>query len=105
MRFARVQQDRSFALVLEDGEDFHSSVTRFCSEQNIRQGYIPMFLAGMRNARLVGTCDKIEDPNAPVWSNVYVENIEAIGCGTIATDRETAEPSLHIHVSVGKKPA
>ena len=32
-----------------------------------------------------------------------MENAEAIGCGTIATDPGTAEVSLHVHISVGLK--
>ena len=49
-----------------------------------------MFLAGFEKAEIVGTCEKLEDPNAPVWSKVHLENVEAIGCGTIASDLKAA---------------
>ena len=62
-----------------------------------------MFIAGLRDVEVVGSCQKLADPDAPVWDSVYLENAEAIGCGTIATDPSTAEISLHVHLSVGLK--
>ncbi len=70
---------------------------------NVKQGYIPFFIAGMSEVELVGTCDKVEDKNAPVWSKVYLENVEAVGAGTLAFDEETGQISPHIHVSIGQK--
>jgi len=29
---------------------------------------IPGFVAGFREVDVLGTCDRIENPNAPVWS-------------------------------------
>ena len=43
-----------------------------------------MFLAAFAEADIVGTCDQLEDPAAPVWSKVHLANAEALGCGTIA---------------------
>jgi hypothetical protein len=54
----------------------------FCRQHGIRQGYVPMFIAGFEEAEIVGTCEKLKDPKAPVWSRVYLENVEALGCGT-----------------------
>ena len=62
-----------------------------------------MFVAGMREVQLVGTCEKLEDPDAPVWSAVHLENVEAIGGGSLAYDDETETVLPHIHVSVGLK--
>jgi hypothetical protein len=64
---------------------------------------IPTFLAGFATAEIVGTCEKLEDPSAPVWSKVHLENVEAIGCGTIASDPESGQISPHIHTSLGIK--
>ncbi len=61
-----------------------------------------MFLAGLAEAEIVGTCEKLEDPQAPVWTKVCVSNVEALGSGTIAHD--DANGILpHIHVAVGLK--
>jgi hypothetical protein len=67
----------------------YTALAEFCAEHDVRQGFIPMFIAGMRDVRHVGTCEKLENPDAPVWSAVHLENVEAIGCGTLAYDEET----------------
>ncbi|WP_202874004.1 hypothetical protein [Kribbella speibonae] len=41
--------------------------------------FIPMFIAGMREVQLVGACEKLEDPDAPAWGAVRLENLGAIG--------------------------
>jgi hypothetical protein len=48
-----------------------------------------MFIAGLASADIVGTCERLEDPNAPVWSKVHLTNIEALGGGTLAYDENT----------------
>jgi predicted DNA-binding protein with PD1-like motif len=62
-----------------------------------------MFIAGMRDVQLVGTCERLENPDAPVWSAVHLENVEALGAGTLAYDEESGTVLPHIHVSVGIK--
>ncbi len=94
---------RTFAVTFEHGRDFYAELTTFCEENEVRQGYIPFFLAGFSEVELVGTCGKVEDENAPVWSSVYLRNVEAAGGGTIARDHDTGALSPHIHVAVGVK--
>jgi predicted DNA-binding protein with PD1-like motif len=94
---------RTLGVTFDHGEDFFGALTAFCRAHAIRQGYIPMFLAGFADAEIVGTCEKLEDPNAPVWAKVHLENVEAVGCGTIAYDPESDEISPHIHTSLGIK--
>jgi predicted DNA-binding protein with PD1-like motif len=103
MRWAELTLGRSFGVSLDTGEDLIPSLLDFCRSQGVSQGYVPMFIAGMSEAELVGTCEKVVDPFAPVWSSVHLENIEAAGCGTLATDPTTRELTVHIHVSVGLK--
>lgn len=62
-----------------------------------------MFLAAFAEAEVVGTCEKLADPNAPVWSKVHLTNAEALGCGTLAHDPEIGEILPHIHTSIGLK--
>jgi hypothetical protein len=62
-----------------------------------------MFLAGFSHAGVVGTCDKPDDPGAPVWSRVHLSNVEALGCGTLAYDPEHERVLPHIHTSLGEK--
>ena len=94
---------RTLGVTFDHGEGFFETLTEFCRAQGIRQGYIPMFLAGFEEAEIVGTCEKLEDPNAPVWAKVHLENVEAVGCGTIAYDPENDQVSPHIHTSLGIK--
>ena len=102
MRASELKTGRTFAVAFDHGDDFLTSLATFCQDNEVRQGYIPMFLAGFAEADIVGTCEKLDDPQAPVWSKVHVTNVEALGCGTIA--RDNADGILpHIHASVGLK--
>jgi predicted DNA-binding protein with PD1-like motif len=94
---------RTIGVTFDHGEDFFETLAKFCREYEIRQGYIPMFLAGFAEAEIVGTCEKIENPDAPVWSKVYLQNVEAFGCGTITHDGNGGILP-HIHTSLGLKP-
>ncbi len=80
---------------------FYAALSDFCRAHNVRQGYIPMFIAGMRDVELVGSCQKLENLDAPVWTKVYLEAAEAFGGGTLAYDPETDTVLPHVHVSAG----
>lgn len=102
MKASELKAGRTFGVTFDHGDDFMSSLASFCQDNDVRQGYIPMFLAGLAEADIVGTCEKLEDPQAPVWAKVHVTNVEAMGCGTIArSDSNGILP--HIHVAVGLK--
>ncbi|MCX9193849.1 DUF296 domain-containing protein [Carbonactinospora thermoautotrophica] len=103
MRAHELTTGRTFGVTFDHGEDFFTSLTDFCRAHGIRHGYIPMFLAGFAEAEIVGTCDKLPDPHAPVWSKVHVANAEALGVGTLAYDPDTDQVLPHIHVSLGRK--
>jgi predicted DNA-binding protein with PD1-like motif len=94
---------RTFGVVFSDGEPFFPTLTEFLRTHNVRQGYIPMFLAGFREADIVGACEKLEDPDAPVWSKVHLTGVEALGCGTLAYDTDTDQVLPHIHTTLGEK--
>lgn len=94
---------RTFGVAFDHGEDFFTALGDFCRANRVRQGYIPMFIAGFAEAELVGTCSKLDDPKAPVWSSVYLTNVEAFGGGTIAYDDIDDQILPHIHVTVGLK--
>ena len=103
MQAAEVTTGRTFAVRFDHGEDFYTALADFCRSHNVRQGFIPMFIAGLRDVALVGSCEKLENPDAPVWSKVHLENVEAIGGGTLAYDDATGTVLPHIHLSVGLK--
>jgi predicted DNA-binding protein with PD1-like motif len=103
MQSRELTTGRTFGVTFDHGDDFFPTLTAFCAAEGIRQGYVPMFLAGFAEAEVVGTCEKLEDPDAPVWSKVHLENVEAVGCGTIAYDAENDRISPHIHTSLGIK--
>jgi predicted DNA-binding protein with PD1-like motif len=94
---------RTFGLTFDHHDDFFDTLTAFCVTHNIRQGYIPMFLAGFVEAEIVGTCEKLADPGAPVWSKVHLTKVEALGCGTLGYDPEAHRVLPHIHTSLGLK--
>ncbi len=77
MRSAELTIGRTFGVTFDHGEDFFPTLSTFCRKNRIRHGYIPMFLAAFAEAAIVGACDKLEDPNAPVWSQVHLTNVEA----------------------------
>ena len=103
MKSAELTLGRTFCVTFEHGKDFFTELKEFCMVNHMKQGYIPFFIAGMSEVELVGTCEKIEDKNAPIWSRVHLENVEAVGAGTLAFDEEAGQISPHIHVCIGQK--
>jgi predicted DNA-binding protein with PD1-like motif len=102
MKAAQLTLGRAFGVTFDHGEDFLESLAAFCAEHAVRQGFVPSFIAGLAEARIVGACDKLEDPDAPVWSAVHLTNVEAFGGGTF-THLDDGTFSPHIHVTVGEK--
>jgi predicted DNA-binding protein with PD1-like motif len=94
---------RTLAVTLQPGDDFYTELDDVCREFGIRQGYLPMFIGAFRTARIVGTCRRVEDPAAPVWDEVHLEAVEAVGAGTLAWDPEQQRIAPHLHVSLGEK--
>jgi predicted DNA-binding protein with PD1-like motif len=95
---------RTLSVTFRHGEDFFAGLIELCRQHDIRYGYIPMFIGGFRWAGLAGTCDKLEDPEAPVWSGVHLSTLDAVGSGTIAWDEAAGRIFPHIHLSVGIRP-
>jgi hypothetical protein len=86
---------RSFGVAFDHGEDFFTALAEFCRANHLRQGYIPVFIAGFAEAEIVGTCGKLDDPQAPVWSSVHLTNIEALRrwhVGLRRSERRRASP-------------
>ena len=94
---------RTFGIRFDPGESFFPALEEFCAVNGIRGGYIPMFIAAFADADIVGACDKLEDPAAPVWSKVHLTNAEALGCGTIAWDGRAGRILPHVHTTLGLK--
>jgi len=103
MRSSELTLGRSFAVVFDHGEDFLTALADFCREHDVRQGFIPSFIAGLRDVTLVGTCEKLDNPDAPVWTSVHLANAEAFGGGTLAYDPIEGRVAPHIHIAVGLK--
>ncbi len=103
MRSHELTTGRTFGIAFDHGDEFFDTLAAFCIDNNVRQGYIPMFIAGFAEAEIVGTCEKLTDPAAPVWSKVHLTNVEALGCGTLGYDPETNRVLPHIHTSLGIK--
>jgi predicted DNA-binding protein with PD1-like motif len=103
MRSHQATIGRTVVVVFDHGDDFYTALNQACQDNSIRCGYIPMFVAGFASVDLVGTCQRLENPHAPVWSSVQLSNVEALGGGTIAWDCTTNSIAPHIHVTVGLK--
>ncbi|MEU5874185.1 DUF296 domain-containing protein [Glycomyces sp. NPDC047369] len=103
MPATQVALGRTFVVTFNHGDDFFTELRTVCEDNNIRSAYIPMFIAGFSKARIVGTCDELADSAAPVWSAVYLTNLEALGGGTLAWDPESKAVAPHLHVTVGEK--
>jgi predicted DNA-binding protein with PD1-like motif len=103
MRSRAVRPGRTVVAVFDHGDDFYTALAEACAVHDIRQGYVPMFIAGFSRVDLVGTCERLADPAAPVWSKVQLNNAEAVGAGTLAWDETTGRVAPHIHVAVGLK--
>jgi predicted DNA-binding protein with PD1-like motif len=103
MRSHELTLGRSFAVAFDHGDNFFTALDQFCRDNEVRQGYIPGFIAGFGQVQIVGTCDKLDDPNAPVWTKVHLTNVEAFGGGTLAYDQVNNCVAPHIHVAVGLK--
>lgn len=95
---------RTFAIRFEHGKDFMTELEEFCSVNNVKQGYVPFFAGDFSEITIVGTCGKMEQPEAPMLNSpAYFENVETFGCGTIAHDKETGKISPHFHISIGSR--
>ncbi|MGI9000235.1 MAG: PPC domain-containing DNA-binding protein [Pseudonocardia sp.] len=103
MRSHELTLGRSFVVAFDHGEDFFTALAEFCRHHGVRQGFIPGFIAGFSQVQIVGTCDKLGNPNAPVWTTVHLTNAEAFGGGTLAYDPIDDRVAPHIHVAVGLK--
>ncbi len=104
MRAAQIVRGREFMVAMDHGEDFFESLEKFCTDKEVRSGYIS-FIGGFRRARLVGTCEPMENPEAPLWDHVDVATLEVLGSGTLAWDADNDRLAPHIHVSAGVKEA
>ena len=103
MRSHELTLGRSFGVTFDHGEDFFTALTEFCQQNKVCHGYIPSFIAGFSEVQIVGACEKLDDPQAPVWSKVHLTNVEAFGGGTLAYEEAGGRVAPHIHVSVGLK--
>jgi predicted DNA-binding protein with PD1-like motif len=102
MRAAQTDPGRTFTVALDHGEDFHQGLAEFCARHHVRSGSVT-FLGGLRQARLVGTCGPLAEPDQPLWDEVTVDHLEALGHGTLAWNTETDAPAPHIHLTAGLK--
>lgn len=54
MRSHEMTIGRTIGVTFDHGEDFFTALAEACRTNNVRQGYIPMFIAGFAEARIVG---------------------------------------------------
>lgn len=100
---AELRTGRRFALVLQPGDDVTESLTTFCRENGVEQGYLPVFLGAFSALSLIGTCEPVDDEFEPMPKSVHLTNVEGIGSGTIAWSEHGQHVLPHLHVAVGLK--
>ncbi|MET7951304.1 DUF296 domain-containing protein [Micromonospora sp. NPDC005324] len=103
MRSHDLTPGRMIGVTFDHGEDFFSALADACRTNGVRHGYIPVFIAGFSSVEIVGTRQRLDNPQAPVWDRVHLSNVEALGGGTIAYDETEDQIRPHIHASVGLK--
>jgi predicted DNA-binding protein with PD1-like motif len=103
MRSEELNLGRTFQLVFDHGDDLLPVLKDFCLEEGVRQAYIPMFVGGLAVTDIVGTCNPVDNVDAPVWDVTRLHNVEAFGGGTVVYDIDTDMLREHIHVTVGRK--
>ncbi|SBT40957.1 PPC domain-containing DNA-binding protein [Micromonospora narathiwatensis] len=103
MRSHDLTPGRTIGVVFDHGDDFFTALADACRAHDIKQGYIPMFIAGLSTAKIVGTCQRLDNPDAPIWTHVDLTNVEALGGGTIAWDDTNQKILPHIHLTAGLK--
>ncbi|MEV5574497.1 PPC domain-containing DNA-binding protein [Spirillospora sp. NPDC052269] len=103
MRASELNLGRTFGVTFEHGEDFFEALAAFCQENNVSQGYIPMFIGAFSEAEIVGTCNGLSHPEQPLWDRTRVESVEALGGGTLAHNPTTGQILPHIHLAAGLK--
>ncbi|MEU8180141.1 DUF296 domain-containing protein [Micromonospora sp. NPDC049044] len=103
MRSHDLTPGRMIGVIFDHGDDFSTALADACRANGIQHGYIPVFIAGFSTVEIVGTCQPLDDPQAPVWDRVHLTDVEALGGGTIAYDDAHDRIAPHIHVSVGLK--
>jgi len=90
------------------GKDFFEELKDFSRKNNVKQGYIPFFIAGLSQVELVGTCEKITDKNAPSGQGCIEDSVEAVGAGTLVrvhwplTRKQGKFPRISTYPSVRK---
>jgi predicted DNA-binding protein with PD1-like motif len=69
---AELTMGRTFAVHFDHGDNFNQALGDFCEEYGVRQGFIPMFIVGMREVELVGVVSGFADQKSSATSSVLV---------------------------------
>jgi predicted DNA-binding protein with PD1-like motif len=94
---------RSLLVVVEPGEPLMATVLDACADHGIVQGYLPVFLGAFTTLRLIGTCGPPLDRDAPIADEVWLDNVEGSGSGTLCVDPGQGKTVLHLHAALGVK--
>lgn len=93
-------QGRTIIARFKPNQDLITAINNLLIEKNIKAGYIPTLIGGLKSLRLA-TRQAGEDENHPaIVQSEFKEAFEYFGMGTIATVDD--KPSIHIHLSGGK---
>lgn len=103
MKSRQIRTGRRFCITFDHGREFISELEAFCRSNQVRQGYLPIFIAGFKDVELVEKNDNLGSADGPVWSTIRLTDVEAVGGGIVAWDEQQKRILPHLHVSVGLK--
>jgi len=56
MKSTELKVGRKFIITFDHGCNFYEELEEFCKQNSVKQGFIPMFLAGFSEVDIIGTC-------------------------------------------------
>lgn len=97
---AEGKQGRTIVARLKPGQDIVAGITSVIEKHNIKSGYIPVLLTGLKQLRIISMNFTDNEDNPQNVELEYQEPLDCFGQGTIATLDD--KPSIHIHFTAAQ---
>jgi predicted DNA-binding protein with PD1-like motif len=102
MKYSLAKPGRVFVIRLEDGEVIHEVIEKFARKQKIKAGFLVVVGGADDGSRLVVGPEKGRARPVVPMEHALDGVHEVAGTGTLFPD-EKGNPSLHLHISCGRK--
>lgn len=91
---------RQFIARFLPGKDLHEAIIEFCKKNNIKAGYIPMCIGGIKNPEIINPDPKSKGSDAQPVIKKFSSIMEFSASGTIALDTQ-GNYINHLHIITG----